>query len=161
MPRPRKHIRAEEKIAALHYRCTLLEDLIQARRTGVMSADRLPYDDMKKMSAAQVCSLFQWHHEPIPHEAGGPDVHWNLTPVMIKQHREIEKRGAAVRAKVKRIRAKQSPSWGDHGIALGPVEDAADKIYPRKRKWPSRPLPSRSLKRKKQHGRSRDERHRG
>lgn len=66
------------------------------------------YDDAKQMTEDQFLSLFQWDHN-ILHETGSPDVdkYWNLTPMLIKAHREKTKTDAAIIAKGRRIRQKE------------------------------------------------------
>lgn len=48
------------------------------------------HEEAKELSEDQILSLVQWDHFPIPHAApyNGPDVHWNLEPSLIPQHRE-------------------------------------------------------------------------
>lgn len=50
----------------------------------------IPYLHAKRMTPEQVLSLFQWDHWPFPKGKpyNGPDAHWNLSPRLIKAHRE-------------------------------------------------------------------------
>lgn len=64
----------------------------------------IPHEHAKLMTEDQVLSLFQWHHFPIPHGHDGADVHHNLTPILIKPHRNYEaKIGRPMMAKVDRL----------------------------------------------------------
>lgn len=47
----------------------------------------LTHAEAAALSEDQVLSLFAWDHDPIPHAEGGLDVHWNLEPKLIAQHR--------------------------------------------------------------------------
>lgn len=69
----------------------------------------LLYDDAKKMTEDQLLSLLHWDHN-ILHETGHEDVdkYWNLTPLLIKEHREKTKTDAAIIAKGRRIRFKDT-----------------------------------------------------
>lgn len=71
MTRKRDHIPLTEKLAAC---------------VGQML--NIPFEHLQLMTADQVLSLVQWDHYPIRHVDGGPDEHWNLTPVSICEHRE-------------------------------------------------------------------------
>jgi len=68
------------------------------------------YDDCKVMTEDQYLSLFHWDHNMF-HESGNPDIdkYWNLSPMLIKAHREKTKRDATVIAKGRRIRAWNDP----------------------------------------------------
>ena len=68
---------------------------------------QIPYLDAKKMTKQQVNSLVQWDHN-ILHETEHPDrdKYWNLTPRLIREHREKTKQDLKVIAKGRRIRAK-------------------------------------------------------
>jgi hypothetical protein len=68
------------------------------------------YDDAKQMTEDQFLSLFHWDHN-ILYETGHEDrdQFWNLTPMLIKKHREKTKQDARVIAKSRRIRAKFPP----------------------------------------------------
>lgn len=59
--------------------------LLQMRDAG---GERIiPHDDAKKLTSAQIVSLFQFDHDPIRRTDGGPDEAWNLTPRLIRAHR--------------------------------------------------------------------------
>ena len=89
------------------------------------------YDDAKRMTEDQFLSLFQWDHNILhaTHDENR-DMFWNLTPLLIKEHREKTKVDAKVIAKSKRIRAKQLPS--DDLAILERQRKSAVKEYARK-----------------------------
>jgi hypothetical protein len=127
--RRRAHIPLKVKLAA-----TLIE-LTRARlqNSGWLEEANRFYEDSKLMSADQINSLFHFDHHPIHHANGGPDEPWNLTPLMIRQHRtKTAKRDLPAMAKDTRIEGK----WRDFHRAV------AKGRKPPKRKtwWPSRPL---------------------
>jgi len=64
------------------------------------------YDDAKKMTEDQFLSLFEFDHN-ILHETGHPnrDAYWNLTPMLIRAHRDKTKLDAKLIAHSKRVRA--------------------------------------------------------
>jgi hypothetical protein len=72
MSRKRDHIPLPEKLAAC---------------IGKMLD--IPFEHLQLMTADQVLSLVQWDHYPIKHAEpyNGPDVHWNLVPRSIIEHR--------------------------------------------------------------------------
>lgn len=71
-------------------------------------APLIPYADAKLMTAAQIISIFEWHHYPISHEAGGPDEPWNLMPLLIPAHRvETARKTIPARAKANRLTEAQ------------------------------------------------------
>jgi hypothetical protein len=68
----------------------------------------IPYAHQKMMTADQVVSLFEWHHN-ILHAHDGVDEHWNIEPMTIAEHaRETNGRSKPIAAKVKRIRGETS-----------------------------------------------------
>jgi hypothetical protein len=68
----------------------------------------IPYEDAKKMTADQIISLFQFHHN-ILHAHDGPDEPWNLEPKPIMEHRrETATRDVPMAAKSKRIQAREA-----------------------------------------------------
>jgi len=89
------------------------------------------------MTPAQIISLYHFDHN-IYHESGHPDrnVFWNLTPRLIKQHRDKTRLDVKVIAKGRRIRRKlaehqRTPAdkSGQQGtIADNPVQLMADAI---------------------------------
>jgi hypothetical protein len=103
----RKHISWKTKCAA-----ALLDAQI------ARGLDTSWYVDAKQMTEDQFLSLFQWDHNIFhsgtrsvaSHESGliftplDPDVFWNLTPMLIKAHREKTKVDVKIIAKGKRIR---------------------------------------------------------
>lgn len=74
----------------------------------------VPYSDAKSMTEDQIISLYAVDHN-ILHETNHPDRDrfWNLTPMLIKPHREKTKRDATVIAKGRRIRAWNEKKFSD------------------------------------------------
>lgn len=76
--KPKAHISMLEKLAS-----ALAHMMIEV--DGKLER-AIPYDDAKRMTSQEVCSLFQFDHGI--HEAiDGPTEHWNLTPRLIAEHR--------------------------------------------------------------------------
>lgn len=70
----------------------------------------IPHDHAKLMSDEQIIGLFQFHHYPIRHEAGGPDEAWNLEPLLIAEHRQITATIDVPQiAKIKRVQEWDEP----------------------------------------------------
>jgi hypothetical protein len=76
--KPKAHISMREKLAsALAHMMVEVDGKLERA---------IPYDDAKRMTSQEVCSLFQFDHGI--HEAiDGPTEHWNLTPRLIAEHR--------------------------------------------------------------------------
>lgn len=53
----------------------------------LLARGEIPYLDAKLMTAAQIISLYQFHHN-IRHAEDGPDHFSNLEPMLIAPHRE-------------------------------------------------------------------------
>jgi hypothetical protein len=66
----------------------------------------VPYRDAKQMTEDQFLSLFHFDHNML-HSYGSEDrdSYYNLTPMMIRAHREKTKQDAKIIAKSRRIRA--------------------------------------------------------
>lgn len=63
----------------------------------------VPYDDRKQMTAEQLLSLVDWHHN-IPFSEGGLSIHWNLAPMWRSEHeRETRTKTVPTIAKGKRL----------------------------------------------------------
>lgn len=73
--------------------------------SALLTLRDIPYEDAKLMTAAQICSLYQFDHHPVLKAHDGPDEPWNLVPRLILPHREKSKKDAGIIAKVKRLRA--------------------------------------------------------
>jgi hypothetical protein len=68
----------------------------------------ISHEDAKRMSEDQILSVFHFDHYPIPHSHDGPDVHWNLTPRPIPEHRaKTAKVDQPMLAKIKRLTPAQ------------------------------------------------------
>jgi hypothetical protein len=91
--------------------------------SALLALGHIPYDDAKLMTEDQIISLYQLDHN-ILYETGNPDrdKYWNLTPMLIKEHREKTKRDVKVIAKGKRLREKHRTP-GEHAtITLAQLE---------------------------------------
>jgi hypothetical protein len=91
----RKHISDKTKLAA-----TLL------------ARGEIPYNHAKLMTAAQIISLYEWHHN-VHHSAAGKqtvvenvDHFSNLEPILIHAHLERTKLDRKIIAKIKRMRPR-------------------------------------------------------
>ncbi len=92
----RRHISLKTKLASA------LLQMLRPDESGKL-VPAIPYEDAKQMTADQIISLFQFHHN-ILHAHEGSDEHWNLEPKLIQQHRrETAERDVPVAAKVDRI----------------------------------------------------------
>lgn len=98
----RRPPRADEKIAAL-----LLINWDLQQRLGLMADPILP-EHSRKMTASQIASLVEWHHET-PHTWTADNHPTNLTPLLIAEHREVTKRQRPAIVKVRRA-AKRAAS---------------------------------------------------
>lgn len=97
----KEHIPAKEKLAAALLMCM--------KPDGNGGWERvIPHHEAVMMTADQIISLFQWHHDPIAEADGGKAVAWNLTPTFIIPHRKISARQRTEAAKSRRIRAAQA-----------------------------------------------------
>lgn len=93
--------------------------------------------EAQALSEDQILSLFQWEHGVTPHAEDGPDVHWNLEPLLIAPHKkktaEVDVPGIAKRKRV----------------ATGHIEHTRtmntprDERPPKQSRWGSRPFPRR------------------
>lgn len=78
MRRKKAHISLREKLAsALAHMMVEVDGKLERA---------IPYDDAKKMTAEELCSLFHFDHN-VYEGIGGATVHWNLTPRFIAEHR--------------------------------------------------------------------------
>jgi hypothetical protein len=107
--------------------------------------DPLDREHMKTLSAEQICSLFQWDHAVL-HTLGGSTHPTNLTPLLISSHRTKTKKDVAAVAKGKRIRKRLS--LYSARMPDGTLEPVQTYGWNRKIKWPSRPMGSKTHKRK-------------
>jgi hypothetical protein len=102
--------------------------------TGALVA-LIPHEHAKLMSAEQIVSLFQFHHHPIPHEAGGPDEPWNLDPILIMAHRkETAKVTVPQIAKTRHLIAAQEE------FRRKVLERPCGAKRERTGRWPNRPM---------------------
>jgi len=86
----------------------------KTRCAAALLAPRIdvPYDDAKAMTEDQLLSLVHWDHNKLySNEDADRDEFWNLTPMLIKEHRAKTKRDAKIIAKSKRIRRQELPPF--------------------------------------------------
>jgi hypothetical protein len=76
----RDHISFKTKLAAAL--CSLLHVDEEGRLVPI-----IPHEDAKNMHEDQILSLFHFDHFPIAKAFDGPETHWNLRPLLIKEHR--------------------------------------------------------------------------
>jgi len=100
----RKHISLKTKLAATVLELQRLRYSLAFVR-GTPAPMYIPYNDAVAMTADQLLSLFEWHHNKYYSFEGG-DHFSNLEPLPIKEHRRQTKIDAKVIAKSNRIRAK-------------------------------------------------------
>lgn len=106
---------------------------------ALLALGDIPYQESKRLSSRQICSLYQFDHFPIRHADGGPDEPWNLIPRLIKAHREkTAKIDVPQIAKSRRLRDKEA-EFRRKLLAKGEPDCPA----PRRSRWPSRKLNSR------------------
>lgn len=95
----------------------------------------LTHAEAAALGEDQVLSLFAWDHDPIPHAEGGLDVHWNLEPKLIAQHRTktrtIDVPGIAKRKSVSKA----------HEAFKERILRPRDQREKPKSRMPSRPFP--------------------
>lgn len=96
----RRRIPLKEKLASA------LREMLRPDETGKL-VPIIPYDHAKLMSSDQIISLFHFDHG-ILHAHGGPDLHWNLTPRPIIEHRaKTSERDRPAADKTRRLSAGQ------------------------------------------------------
>lgn len=88
------------------------------------------------MTADQLLSLFEWHHNEY-HATEGSDEHWNIEPMTIKGHRaRTAKIDIPQIAKTKRIQRA-------HADFVRLIATPREERPPRKTKWAKRPFQKR------------------
>jgi hypothetical protein len=118
MPRRRAHISLETKLAS-----------------ALLALGHIPYLHAKLMSAAQIISLYEFHHD-ILHSQDGSDHFSNLTPLGIIQHRHHTRTIDVPQAARSKHLIKARAAL-DHFLATGEKPERPAN----KRKIPSRPFP--------------------
>lgn len=102
----------------------------------------IPHDEAKKLSEDDILSRFEFQHYPIPKAHDGPDVHWNIEPMVKAKHREITAKIDIPRiAKSKRL----VRSSNGHKQRLGAKDRGEDRPASR---WPKRKMESRGFERR-------------
>lgn len=103
---------------------------------ALLTLGDVPWEDAKRMTAAQINSLYQFDHYPIRHEAGGPAEPWNLRPVLIAPHRRKSSADRSEIAKIGRVSRAQ-----DAHVNRLLAKDRGEPRPPSR--WPSRPFQKR------------------
>jgi hypothetical protein len=98
---------------------------------------QIPHEIAKEMSEDDVLALVEYDHWPLRHADGGPDLHWNLRPMLIADHKLKTKADAKDMAKERKVRRAAE----DH-IAHMQAKGTARRKPP-KRSWPKRPFRAR------------------
>jgi len=75
--------------------------------SALLALGHVRYEDAKLMTQDQIISLYQFDHG-ILHAIDPINEFWNLTPMLVKDHREKSRRDTSIIAKVKRLR--QAPA---------------------------------------------------
>lgn len=88
--------------------------------SALLALGDIPYGDAKEMTADQLISLYHFDHGML-HESEHPqrDMYWNITPRLIKVHRDKTKRDAAIIAKGRRIRIKERLAHIERRLVMG------------------------------------------
>jgi len=102
----------------------------------------ITHEQAKQLTEGEILGMFDFHHYPIAKAIGGPDVHWNLPPVVRPEHQVITAKVDIPRnAKTKRITEKHD-AFRRRVLAKVGVEIEGGSVGKRhKRKIPSRPFP--------------------
>jgi hypothetical protein len=100
--------------------------------SALLALGHVPYSDAKKMTAAQIISLYQFHHN-IKHGVDVVDEFWNLEPLMIAPHR---KRSPADSATVKKVIRNETA----HADFCRRVLPKAPGSVRRPARWPKRKM---------------------
>lgn len=138
----RKHIGLKTKLAAALL--TILREDESGKLVPVIS-----HDDAKKMTADQILSVFHFDHWPVAKHMDGEDVHWNLVPRPIIEHREkTATHDTPIAAKVKRVTADQEEFRAKMLAKVG----IQVEVTGRKRKGPPIPGSRRSKFKRKMDG---------
>lgn len=89
--------------------------------SALLALGHIPYSHAKLMSAEQIISLYQFHHN-ILHSTVPINEPWNIEPMLYVEHRKRFPIDAAVAAKIKRLTGqtrtgprKQIPQRADGG----------------------------------------------
>ena len=101
MAKPRKKIPDRTKLAAA------LLTVVRPNENGEL-VPVIDYETGRKMSEEAILAAFEWDHYPTPVNQGGKDVHHNLVPRPILEHREkTAKVDVPMAAKAARLSAEQ------------------------------------------------------
>ena len=125
----RAHIGLKTKL------CSALCQIVRFDEQDKRLVRIISHDEAKTITEDQILSRFDWHHDPIQKAHDGPDVHWNLEPMLIAPHRKktaevdvpgIAKRKRVATGHVEHTRTMQTPR---------------DQRPPKQSRWGSRPFP--------------------
>ena len=136
MSKPRKSIPLKTKLAAA------LLTVVRPNEAGEL-VPVIDYETGKRMSEDAVLAAFEWDHYPVAVHQGGKDVHHNLVPRPVKEHRaktaKIDTPAAAKSARLSEeqeaFRNKMLAKAGQ-GWATEPPKKKAKKAWkPPNSKW--------------------------
>lgn len=129
MTRPRKKPSLEVRLAA-----ALLTIMRANPETGKLERV-ISHDEAKTLTAKQIIRRYTFDHHPIPHAHDGPDLPWNLTPLLRGLEHDVKTRTIDVPmiAKVRRV----TPA---HEEFRRRMLKPGRSPKPKKSRWGSRPF---------------------
>lgn len=121
----------------------------------------VPHEIAKEMTEDEVLALVEYDHYPIRKADGGPDLHWNLRPMLRDDHKTKTKHDASDMAHERKVRKASAaheskmlqkfidtPFYPEHVDCRDIPEAGEDWFKKAKLKWPKRKIPSRPFRRK-------------
>jgi hypothetical protein len=135
MTKRRAHISLTTKLAAT---------LLQLRGNG--GKRLIPHEHAKNMTAEQIVSLYEFHHNPIPKAEpfNGPDEPWNLEPRMIADHSHSTNKDNGTGRSDRKVIARTRKSIKKKNAREAKERGETDGKREFKRSWPKRELRSRN-----------------
>ena len=101
---------------------------------ALLALENIPFTQAQRMTDDEIIALYHFDHWPIPHAHGGPDVAWNLVPMLAADHQaKTAKLDIPQIAKTKRISKEQQEF-------IARILTPRDLRPQKKSKWPSRPF---------------------
>ncbi len=107
--------------------------------SALLALGHIPYDDAVLMSEDQFISLYHFDHAKL-HAIDPDDRFFNLTPMLIAEHRIKSRKDTSIVAKTKRIESK----WKAFTATM--ATPRAKRKKPKSR-WPSRKIQNRGWRR--------------
>jgi len=96
----------------------------------------IPHFIAKNMSEDEVLAMFEFDHHPIRYADGGPNVFWNLRPLLIPDHAAKTVLDAKDRAKERKVRKAVDL----HKAKMQLKEIGAYVEQAKRSRWPKRKL---------------------